>query len=111
MIKREGEWMVVHGSLTIETVPEIFAIGLQHLASEDMQVDFSHVAAVDSAAVSLLLGWARAASRYRHGLRVTGLPDDLQSLAHLYGVVELLPQQSNDPSRNVERPEPSASPS
>jgi phospholipid transport system transporter-binding protein len=105
VIKREGEWMVVQGSLTIETVPAIFAVGLQHLTSEDMRVDFSRVEAVDSAAVSLLLGWARAASRYRHRLRVTGLPDDLQSLAKLYGVVELLPQQSDAPFRSVERPE------
>jgi phospholipid transport system transporter-binding protein len=95
VITREGEWMVVHGGLTMETVPAIFAVGLQHLASENMRVDFSRVEAVDSAAVSLLLGWARAASRYRHDLRVTGLPDDLRSLAQLYGVVELLPQQSN----------------
>jgi phospholipid transport system transporter-binding protein len=102
--------MVVHGSLTMETVPAIFEAGLQHLASENMQVDFSHVEAVDSAAVSLLLGWARAASRYRHGLRVTGLPEDLQSLTRLYGVVELLPQQLNDPFRNVERPEQLVSP-
>ena len=110
MIKREGEWMVVRGSLTMETVPEIFAIGLQQLSSENFRVDFSHVEAVDSAAVSLLLGWARAACRYRHGLRVSGLPDSLQSLARLYDVVELLPQQSNDPFRSVERPEQPVSP-
>jgi phospholipid transport system transporter-binding protein len=97
VIKREGEWMVVYGSLTMETVPAIFAEGLQQLASENMRVDFSHVEAVDSAAVSLLLGWTRAARRFRHGLRVTGLPEDLHSLTRLYGVVELLPQQSNDP--------------
>jgi phospholipid transport system transporter-binding protein len=91
----QGEWMVMQGSLTIETVPEIFAIGLQHLASEDFQVDFSQVDSVDSAAVSMLLGWTRAAQRIQHDLRVKGLPEDLLSLARLYGVAELLPQQSN----------------
>ena len=107
MIKREGEWMVVQGNLTIETVPGIYAAGLQQLSRENMRVDFSQVEAVDSAAVGLLLGWARAASRYQHGLRISGLPNDLQSLARLYGVVELLPQQSDEPFRNVaglERP-------
>jgi phospholipid transport system transporter-binding protein len=104
VIKREGEellaghpgeWMTVHGSLNIETVPALFEAGLQHLAGEDFQVDFSQVDSVDSAAVSMLLGWTRAAQRIQHDLRVKGLPEDLLSLARLYGVAELLPQQSN----------------
>lgn len=94
MITRENGRLVVSGSLTIATVPALFEAGLQHLASEDMLVDFSRVEAVDSAAVSLLLGWMRAAQRSRHTLHVTGLPEDLLSLARLYGVAELLPQQS-----------------
>lgn len=95
MIKREGEWMMVQGNLSIATVPALFETGLQHLASEDFLVDFSEVDSVDSAAVSLLLGWSRAAQLSKHDLRVRGLPEDLLSLARLYGVVELLPQQSN----------------
>ena len=94
MIKREGEWMVVHGNLTIETVPALFETGLQHLAGEDLQLDFSRVESVDSAAVSMLLGWTRAAQRTQHELRVKGLPEDLLSLANLYGVAEMLPAQS-----------------
>jgi len=87
--------MVVQGNLNIGTVPALFETGLQRLASEDFQVDFSRVDSVDSAAVSLLLGWARAARNMQHGLRVKGLPEDLLSLARLYGVADLLPQQSD----------------
>lgn len=94
MITREDGRLVVRGRLTIATVPALFETGLQHLASEDLLVDFSQVEAVDSAAVSMLLGWLRAAQRSQRALRVTGLPDDLLSLAHLYGVAELLPKQS-----------------
>ncbi|TAN83547.1 MAG: STAS domain-containing protein [Gallionella sp.] len=94
MITREGEKLMVRGQLNIATVPALFETGLQHLVSEDLLVDFSQVESVDSAAVSLLLGWARAARRGQHDLRVTGLPDDLLSLAGLYGVAELLPRQS-----------------
>lgn len=94
MITREGEKLMVRGKLNISTVPALFETGLQHLTSEDLLVDFSHVEAVDSAAVGMLLGWVRAARRDQHDLRVTGLPDDLLSLANLYGVAELLPQQS-----------------
>jgi phospholipid transport system transporter-binding protein len=64
---------------------------LQHLADEDLLVDLSKVEAVDSAAVSMLLGWSRIAQSKRRDLRVTGMPDDLLSLAHLYGVAEMLP--------------------
>lgn len=94
MIVREDGRLVVGGPLTIATVPALFEAGLQHLASEDLLVDFSRVEAVDSAAVSMLLGWLRAAQRNQRTLRVTGLPGDLLSLARLYGVAELLPQQS-----------------
>ena len=86
--------MVVHGNLTIETVPALFETGLQHLAGEDLQLDFSRVESVYSAAVSMLLGWTRAAQRTQHELRVKGLPEDLLSLANLYGVAEMLPAQS-----------------
>lgn len=94
MITREDDRLVVHGRLTIATVPALFETGLQHLTSEDLLVDFSQVEAVDSAAVSMLLGWLRAAQRSQRALRVTGLPEDLLSLADLYGVTELLPRQS-----------------
>lgn len=93
MITREDGRLVVRGRLTIATVPALFEAGLQHLASEDLLVDFSQVEAVDSAAVSMLLGWLRAAQRSQRTLHVTGLPDDLLSLARLYGVADLLPQQ------------------
>ena len=88
------EWMVVEGSLTIATVPALFETGLQRLAIEDFQVDLSQVDAVDSAGVSMLLGWTRAALRTGHSLRVKGLPESLLSLARLYNVDDLLTQQS-----------------
>ncbi len=66
MIAREDGRLVVRGRLTIATVPALFEAGLQYLTSEDLLVDFSRVEAVDSAAVSMLLGWLRAAQRNRH---------------------------------------------
>lgn len=94
MATGDGDWMEVGGGLTMETVPALFESGLQRLSSQDLRVDFSKVEAVDSAAVGMLLGWARAAQRIQHGLHVKGLPDELLSLAQLYGVAEFLPQQS-----------------
>ena len=100
MIKREAEgllvgsdgWMRVQGNVSIETVPALFESGLQHLLSKDLQVDFTQVESVDSAAVSMLLGLLRVAQRTQHVLRIKGLPENLLSLARLYGVAEFLPQ-------------------
>lgn len=94
MISREDGRLVVRGRLTMETVPVLFQAGVEHLASEDLLVDFSQVEAVDSSAVSMLLGWSRAAQQNQHHLRVVGLPGGLSSLADLYGVSEMLPQES-----------------
>jgi len=86
--------MVLQGNLNMDTVPALYATGVQRLSGEDLLVDFSQVESVDSAAVSMLLGWERAAQRAARELRVKGLPEDLLSLARLYGVDQLLPQQS-----------------
>ena len=95
MSAKDDEWMVLNGSLTMETVPAMFEEGVQHLASEELRVDLSQVEAVDSAAVSMLLGWTRAAQRNKRELYVKGLPGDLLSLAKLYGVADLLPHSSD----------------
>jgi len=95
VIVRDEEWMVVQGSLNMDTVPALYESGLKQLAGEDLNVDFSQVESVDSAAVGMLLGWARSALRLQHVLRVKGLPEELLSLAHLYGVAEMLPQQTS----------------
>jgi phospholipid transport system transporter-binding protein len=87
--------MVLQGHLNMDTVPALFATGLRRLEQQDLLVDFSGVETVDSAAVSMLLGWERAAQRTERVLSVIGLPEDLLSLARLYGVDKLLPQQSN----------------
>jgi phospholipid transport system transporter-binding protein len=57
-----------------------------------MEVDLAKVEVVDSAALSMLLGWLRAAQAKNRNLRVTNLPANLLSLANLYGVAGMLPQ-------------------
>lgn len=91
MMAREGDRLLLDGRLTMQNVPALYEAGLKHLENEDMLVDLSKVEAVDSAAVSMLLGWLRVAQRNGRSLKVTGLPDDLLSLANLYGVAEMLP--------------------
>jgi phospholipid transport system transporter-binding protein len=90
-----GVKMLLQGNIDMDTVSVLFATGMKHLASNDLHVDFSRVESVDSAAVSMLLGWTRAAQRGHRALHLVAVPDDLLSLARLYGVEDMLPQQSD----------------
>lgn len=83
--------LALSGPLTMETVPALLPAGVKYLGGGDLLVDLSGVNLVDSAAVSLLLGWLRAAQRQQRQLHLTGMPEDLLSLARLYGVDRLLP--------------------
>lgn len=91
MMTQEGDRFVMRGSLTMQTVSAVFKQGLQQLAKGDLSVDFSQVEVVDSATVSLLLGWLRAAQSKQRQLNVQALPKNVLSLATLYGVADLLP--------------------
>jgi phospholipid transport system transporter-binding protein len=91
MMIQENDRFVIRGSLNMQTVPAVFKQGVQQLARGDLRVDFAAVESVDSAMVSMLLGWLRAAQAHKHQLLVQGLPENTLSLATLYGVADLLP--------------------
>ena len=56
----------------------------------EVTLDLSGVTEVDSAAVSLLFEWRRAALAANRSIRYVNLPENLRSLAALYGVTELV---------------------
>lgn len=90
MIVREGPGLRVEGPITLANARSVLEEGLGLLDGNDMRVDFGQVQEVDSSAVSVLLEWARAAEGKRR-LTYVRLPENLKSLAGLYGVLELLP--------------------
>ena len=91
MISRDGDRLQVSGRLTIETVTALFDASLEPAAQAALVIDLGQVEAVDSAAVSLLLSWLRRAQRSQVTLCFSHVPENLLSLARLYGVAELLP--------------------
>ncbi|CAH1385813.1 STAS domain-containing protein [Candidatus Nitrotoga sp. M5] len=99
MIERDGGYVHVSSSLTIETVTTLFKNGLQSDKKMPLVVDLAQVETVDSAAVSLLLSWLREAQRNSVELCFTNIPESLLSLARLYGVVDMLPLCGNDSSQ------------
>lgn len=91
MITRVDDCLQVSGRLTMETVNALFGATLEPGAKRVLEVDLGQVEAVDSAAVSLLLSWLRRSQRNNVSLCFSRAPENLLSLARLYGVAELLP--------------------
>ena len=91
MITRSGDQLQVSGNLTMANISELFKEGLRPRANSQMVVDFAQIEKMDSSAVSLMLVWLREAQRSKAMLRFVNVPENLLSLAKMYGVAELLP--------------------
>ena len=92
-MSKVGENIVqISGRLTMEVTTALFGKGLPLAEGKgNIIIDFARVEAVDSSAVSLMLAWLRSAQRRKVTLTYINVPDNLRSLANLYGVAESLP--------------------
>ncbi len=90
MILQDGDNYRVQGRITIDNARALLADGLRQFSKDGLVVDLSQLEDVDSSAVSLLLEWLREAQRNQRKLRFANLPDNLKSLAALYGVLDLI---------------------
>ncbi len=90
MISCDGGNCKVRGPLTISNAAAVLEEGVRLFTGERVRVDLAEVTEVDSAALSLLLEWRRAAQRDDRQIEFINLPQNLLSLASLYGVSELL---------------------
>ena len=65
-----------------------------------LAIDLANVTDIDSSAVALLLHWRREATRLGKALRYVHLPQNLVSLAQLYGVDDMIhcPSQQVKPA-------------
>lgn len=91
MITRNGNRLEVAGNLTMATASALYGSGLQAQGETSLVVDLARVEAVDSSAVSLLLSWLREAQRSNVTLCFAHVPENLLSLAKLYGIADALP--------------------
>jgi len=75
--------------MTYATAAELFTLGRNLIAKGgEVVFDLTAVTDADSSALSVMLGWQRAAGKGR--LRLTGLPESVVSLAKLYDIADLL---------------------
>ena len=80
----------VQGPITMGTVTAVLAESASLFTKPSLVVDLGGVTDVDSAAVSLLLEWRREAAKAGRRIEYANVPANLQTLAELYGVVDLL---------------------
>jgi phospholipid transport system transporter-binding protein len=90
MISCEGDRCTVQGPITINNATDVLAESAMRFTGNHLVVDLAGVTEVDSAAVSLLLEWRRAAKRANRYIEFVNLPQSLRSLADLYGVSDLI---------------------
>ncbi|MEO8717010.1 MAG: STAS domain-containing protein [Burkholderiales bacterium] len=94
MIRVEGERLYVSGPATLATAAQLLEEARAPLAAGVRAVDLGEVTELDSSLLAVLFAWLRAAGERKQALALLRLPADLKSLAQLYGVAELLPQET-----------------
>ena len=89
-----GEVLQIEGALNFVSMPRILEETALYAAQETLPnclaIDFANVTDIDSSAVALLLHWRREATRLGKTLRYVHLPQNLASLAQLYGVDDMI---------------------
>lgn len=81
----------VTAPMTYETAAELLEKGKPLLSGAAVVFDLSDVPDVDSSALSVILGWQRAAGNGK--LTITNLPENIISLASLYGITEFMAKE------------------
>ena len=94
-ITKEGGRWLVSGAMSMPYVKSLLAESASLGTAKDIEIDLSAVSEVDTATISLLFEWLRQAHGRKCKATYANLPENLASLATLYGVLELIPQVSH----------------
>ena len=97
MISCDDDRIVIQGPVTIDNVAAITQRGMALFDRHHWVIDLHKVTEVDSAIISMLLEWLRAARQGGYRLQFINMPASLESLIQLYGIVELIPVAMNHP--------------
>jgi len=92
VIRRDGERLYVSGPVTLANVAGLLEEARAAFADGVRAVDLGEVTELDSSLLAVLFSWLREAKARGRELSFAHLPQDLVTLAQLYGVAQLLPQ-------------------
>lgn len=90
MIVRQADRYFLEGPVTLDSVGKLIAESAVFEGSS-VVVDLARVTSVDSSALSLLLEWVRRFAGSGRKISFANVNQDLNSLAELYGVIDLIP--------------------
>jgi phospholipid transport system transporter-binding protein len=90
MIVRQGNRYLIDGPVTLDNVGTLISEGAA-FDGGSVIVDLARVTSADSSALSLLLEWMRRFSGGGRQIAFANISHNLQSLAELYGIVDLIP--------------------
>jgi phospholipid transport system transporter-binding protein len=89
----------VEGEMTFATVRQLLRQSENYFGkSQDLEIDLTGVTSADSAGLALLLEWKARAVQAGTEVAVEGLPESMQSIAHLCRIGTLLGENSTDSS-------------
>ena len=98
MTQSQLQWqdnkLTVSGELNFQTVPSLVKQSVAMLAQGDaateLVVDLQGVGRSDSSGVALMIEWMRHAEARNKGIRFQNIPSQMQSIARVCGVDEIL---------------------
>jgi phospholipid transport system transporter-binding protein len=85
----DNRWQL-SGDVMVNTAKAILSESQALVINSNTVIDFAQVADIDTAALSLILEWKRRAQTENKTLSFVHLPANLNSLAALYGVSDLI---------------------
>jgi len=88
----EANPMLSLDALTFQSARSALEQGCAAIAAGETVFDLAGVGAADSSGVALLLAWQRRAQNAGQRLTFINVPQNVQKLAALYGVDQLIPQ-------------------
>lgn len=93
--QHENQWHV-SGAVLMDNANAILSQSAGLTMTAELEVDFSAVSDVDTAALSLILEWQRRAAASNCVVMFSNLPESLISLAALYGVTEFISSKASN---------------
>lgn len=86
---KENQWHIT-GDILMDNANAVLQESNTLAFVDNMQIDFSKIGDVDTAALSLMLEWQRRAVSSGNEIHFSHLPEGLVSLAELYGVTDFI---------------------
>jgi phospholipid transport system transporter-binding protein len=85
----KNQWQL-SGDLTIEKIPAIIDLINKQKLDKKTTIDFSKVTSIDTSTLSLIFELQRQSKKTQSNFVFRNLPKNLNSLAKLYGVEDLV---------------------